>query len=678
MDTQEPQTTARLRLYSRCIFFCLLIFMMPIAFAQSADQFCQEADIDQALDEAVDQALDEEPLVKIQEVLTENGYGELVIDGTKGPATLAALRRLCVESGAKTTQELAGRLTGMVRQKYSVQIPPAASESGTAPPPAKKKCTYSSPTVSGPTVFYRWQAEKEASEGDEDDSKECEDVPLSEDAQGALDALEGVAYPNDFLFQCALAARSTAFKCELPLQNQVAQLAFNGPIKDPKQIQLSADCGCSRDFSSLVYGFYPFWLAGDDVQQVNFSLFDRIGFYALTLNKDNGRIEDPLQWNDTGGAAALIKTAHKHRVEVDLTIYASDWQQWTGDVIKIAANEVKGVATQPLHSRYTKGLQAIFPFLDSTTSVTADGVTVIFDNYSVSSPNEKIVSFMTRLSEALDRAGADIRLNIMLGLDMNAIKELPEEQPLFEDLACIVLDDGIKGRQEACDLKGEKDSQVKIDYIFTHLQEPTTNSKKVLRRKIESDFHGLQRKTVLRKVIPIISPYGHERDPRGPFEQFEDDLIYFQDNFKGVGLWPLPLVGDADMETIEKKIIERFTETEGPIHLGRVIDTYAPWLCEFACPNRFWLRASFDLLAGLLLVYALLAIWMCRLRSLYKQYFLYFLAVGLIAVLIALVSLVCDPFWQGKADGVVITVFLIALIATIWNYVSKATQPPLP
>jgi len=728
MGTQQPGLASNQSVYGRFIFFLLLMFMMPIASAEDSDQICQISAIYKAFGES-ETPVDQVQLSDIQNKLNISGYGKLDRDGRLGPATLGALERLCVDYKLVSAENLVTRLisllemTAMVAQKYpdwrklissndfndwlkqqlkeeqekisnTLDSGPAeqviaildaypGNKPEKSPAPAKPAAKARSADVSGPAVFYRWQPDEEESEGDEGDSGQGEeDVQLPDDIVNGLKAIEGVAYPNEFLFKRALARLFTASECDLWCQNQILQQARNGPVDELKQIQLrGGDCGCSQDFSSLVYGFYPFWMANDEVQQVDFSLFDRIGFYALTLN-EAGIIEDHLQWSDTGNAAAFISKAHKFRVEVDLTIYASAWQQWKDKEIYTAARSVAKAVKQKFHYSHTSGLRAIFPFLDDTSSVTADGVTLYFDITDTSgsgkkidsfSLSKKIVSIVTRVAKALDEAGADARINIMLGLDMNN----DEKNPQFRELACILLDDS-EDKHEACNKMDEKDSHVKIENIFIHLQEPTTDSKKILRRKIEDDFRGHHRKTVLRKLVPIISPAGSDEDPRGAFYQFTDDLIYLQDNFAGVGLWPLPLASDAEMTTIEEKIVELFKETNSSNHLGGMIDTYAPWLCEFACPNRWLFRISFDLLAGLLVIYALLAIWICRLRGLFKQYLLYFLAVGLAAVMVFLISLVCDPFWNERADSVVITVFLVALVAIIWRSVSKATEPPLP
>ena len=540
-----------------------------------------------------------------------------------------------------------------------------------------------SQVVTAPMFFYRWQPVEEedekAEENAEDDSRkstvekadETEEAdengdqksacdPLPEDTLNALTEIQGKTYPNAFMFKQALSKLSKESGVDvLSCQDQILQIAQNGPVKDFQQIQLSGDgCGCSRDFTTVVYGFYPYWMSTEEVQSVDFSLFDRIGFYALSLDQE-GKILDSLQWSNEWNAAGFINKAHKHRVNVDITIYASDWGAWNEENIDNAARNVVKTVTQPFHPSETSFFRTIFPFVEDTSSVTADGVTLFFDEYTTSRSSNNIVMLVEKVVKRLMESGSDARLNIMLGMDVNKI-----DKQHFENLESILL---------------EEEGKSKVDTVFTFLQEPTTDTKKELRKIIENSFHGHDRKTVLRKLIPILTPLADKKDiDKKETKQFEDDLIYFQDNFAGVGFWPLPLNSHNQLETMKKEIIRQFKVEDGSSYLGGIIDGYMPWLCEFACPNRWLFRISFDLLAGLLALYALLAIWNCQLRGIFKQYILYFLAVGLATVLIFLISLVCDPFWSERADGVAFTVFIVALVVTITRYLSKQAQPPLP
>jgi hypothetical protein len=91
-------------------------------------------------------------------------------------------------------------------------------------------------------------------------------------------------------------------------------------------------------------------------------------------------------------------------------------------------------------------------------------------------------------------------------------------------------------------------------------------------------------------------------------------------------------------------------------------------MCELACPNRWLLRIAFDFLAALLVIYALLALWNCRLREFFQRWFWYFFAYGSVTALIFGVSLVCDPFWKEISDYVMLAIVLLlsAFIGMRW------------
>ncbi len=685
------------------IAFMLMLFAFSSVLAQEGDDACQFDSIKTAFQQYV-QTVDKAQVEKIQGLLNEKAYGPVDVDGVLGRDTRLAFQRVCQAYVVKSSENLANDLVALLENS---EQPQASPEPDASPAPqtsfepeanpdpqtspetevnpeseaspvqaikpavkAKAKLKPAQPVVheKGPRIFYRWSASEEEEKSADDEPAEksaveqaTPEVVIPDDVLEQLNKIQAIAYPNEVLFKEALQILFADSELTWqPYLGLILEQAYQPVSEKPERIQLDGGgCGCSRDFSSTVYGFYPTWLASGEVQTVDFSLFDRIAFYALSLN-DEGSVQDLQQWSDASNVAAFIKLAHKHRVNVDVTISATGWRAWTD---KVMDNAVRKVASTVRHKFAAANENALLSMLEGSSSLQVGGVTLYFDGYSTSEDNRhNIVSFITKLSEMLRDPDSDVelKLNVMLDVDMGSI----EKQAVFKDLEAVLID--------------EEDSRAPVDYVFVFLQEPTSDSKKVLRRKIEDEFRGAHRKIVLRKMLPVISPLGHQNDPRKPFAQFTDDLVYFQDNFAGVGLWPLPLDSDQDAATIKQLIIELYSSTNDSNRLGDMIEKYAPGLCQFACPNRWLFRLGFDLLIGLLLLYGVLAIWIYRLRILYKRYFLYFMAYLLVIVAVFLISLVCDPFWQERADAVVASVFLVGLVVLISRYVSKATRPPLP
>ena len=332
-----------------------------------------------------------------------------------------------------------------------------------------------------------------------------------------------------------------------------------------------------------------------------------------------------------------------------------------------AASNLATAAIEKFSAKAEDPLHRLVSWVEGKSAVRFDGLTLEFAGYGDHiTKAANIVAFIHKLEQKLAAVGQSLTINIHLDLDASA---LSGQSSLFKPLKSILLQDAEVPTDDVPSV---------IEKILVFIPEPTSNSKKALRRKVEDEFQGADRKAVLRKIIAVISPHGHGQHPDQPYQQFTDDLIYFQDNFDGVGMWPLPLDTDAGVESIKSILIDLYSDDDSA-YLGESFDNYIPWICEIACPNRWWLRLSFDLLAGLLFIYAVLAIfWVCRLRTLYKNNYLYFLLAVLVTIAIGLISLVCDPYWEKRAGSVVVWVGFLLGVYTLWTYVRRMKRPPLP
>jgi len=422
-----------------------------------------------------------------------------------------------------------------------------------------------------------------------------------------------------------------------------------------KTLLSAGDCGCSRDFAATVYGFYPYWLATGEKRTLDYSLLDRIGFYALRLNS-SGDIEERMQWNNKSGLstdiAAFIRETHKYRVEVDVSYYLDDWQKWSQRDIGNAVRNIIKNATQKFHTEKTDILHKYLPLLVDYSAVSADGINLYFDYYKNATNSTQLVDIVESLSREIKDREIDLNLNIMLGLNWPTV-----DNRQFTSLKDILVDDGNS-----------------VTNVFIFLRNNTSQSKKDLRQRIEESFSGINRKTVLRKIIPIVAFHEDSLDQ----QQFQDDLIYLQNNFDGVGLWPLSLASDKDAKTIGDILIKHYQKDDPPGFLNEIINEEAPELCQYVCPNRWQFRIAFDVLAGLLIVYAFLAMFYCRLREFYQRRFLYFVAAGFITAMIFAISMTCDPFLKEYADYVTIIVLLAIIGGFSVRYLRRALQPRLP
>lgn len=494
------------------------------------------------------------------------------------------------------------------------------------------------------------------------------------------------------------------------------------------KISLDAgDCGCSRDFSALSYGFLPYWLADGSAQAVDFSVLDRIGFHGLQLK--SGKIVNDSRWSEDSDSgsyiARFINTAHRHRVKVDVTFYSADWMNWDTDKIGNAVKAIsKSIRQEFRDDSRDDGFSAVLerllrkllPFVEDNSTVRADGINLYFDNYEDDSHAPKLREIVETLAKNLQRKRPDAQINIMLGLKWPRLKVVEKDSKVniegIDKQLFIELEDILVAKSgSAPDTESDTDM---IENVFVFLPQNTDKyskntsySKKLLRRTIEDAFDGkgANRRTVLRKTVPIIStlPDEEQHDYFSEGEQFVEDLIYLQDNFAGVGLWPLPMepqdddakdeasqdeatenetsaddLAESDAEAIGARLIDVYGAGLGSGLLATEIEIFRQKLCEFACPNRWLFRIAFDFLAVLLLIYGLLAVWNCKLRKFYQRNSPYFIAYGLVTAMIFGVSLFCDPFWKQRGNYVMLAtiVLLVAFIAV--RYIGRAKRPRMP
>ncbi|TCP40196.1 hypothetical protein [Rhodovulum marinum] len=116
-------------------------------------------------------------------------------------------------------------------------------------------------------------------------------------------------------------------------------------------------------------------------------------------------------------------------------------------------------------------------------------------------------------------------------------------------------------------------------------------------------FRGLERSEVLRSIIPVVPPGGHEfvfsrpsageaPDPANrKFSQFRDDIIYFEDAFSGVGFWPVPRPDAPETAALMQVVTEEWVTGILPAPLA-VFEPRAQAVCSWACPNRPYLALS--------------------------------------------------------------------------------------
>jgi len=695
-------------IYSRCWQAALLwaactLFIPQFVVAQQSTKECDVA----LQKETYTKFLSSSNLPQIKQIqgsLNKIGAGELAADGVFGPATRRALYQLCLglervqgEDLVMTLiQELERQVSLMKEEVVVVHAAPAAKPVQKVPAAVVNAQTSDVPVSDTPNIYYLLRKEDLANvtatkevvaeenaaldNGNaglisRDDNTQEINLP-SDEGMAHLETILGIPYVNQVQFFNAVTGNKVID--EVVYQEFITHLTATAKKKASTKLEPividTGSCGCVRDFSATVYGFYPYWRStverqSDAVEEsavdvvnipaIDYSVFNRIAYYALTL-EESGEITTPLHWNSNGKLGNFINNAHRHKTKVDLVIYSDHWAQWSESSLKTSVMSVYNELMLEIEYQEA-GLMSYVPLLNSTTA-SPDGVTLYFDGYfDHIKSSYKIIEFVNQLYERLEDLDRDYKINILLDVDST---ELASNKSIFKNIKSLLVND-------------KNDQPAYVDWLLVFLNEPTTTSKKILRRKIENEFSGAERMAVLRKVIPVITPYGHENDELGSYAQFDDDLIYLNDNFSGVGLWPLPIAVDADAAMISQRLIKYFGVSDVEGVLNTISNRY-PALCDYACPNRWLFRLAIDVLLLFIVAYGVMALFSSRVRRFYNKYSSYFILYIILMVVVFMISLMCDSFWKQKRDTVLLGSIIIVTAFFMVRKYSRVKQGPLP
>ena len=648
------------------LFPVLLINGMSMSYAGA--EVCSKDNIYNSLSAYLTQKneghylVSEQDLANIQVKLEEKGYGPVGEIGLNGPLTRKALARFCDDQ--KNLSFKGNMLTKLVAllntpqeqvlieksadEKAHFTIsnqpePPAISEINSAvdfSATAKISINTDAVPLSSSSFYYSWT--------DTLDEKH-ENV----EQQTKLTSIIGIEYPNELIFDSAL----SALGIDEGIYKEIKERSLVEPPPPLNNLNVSGgDCGCSRQLSNIIYGFYPYWLGENDtVQILDYSYYDRIAYYSVELN-ENGDVDDSKQWDNKWNASGFIHEAHTHYVDVDITLYATGWQAWSNALIGKA-------------SRNTAQLvQKTFKDSEGGSARNGDGVTLVFEGFGLASleSKEKLITYVNAISKQLESGKISYKINLLLDIDINQVAQI--NSTIFSDIKSLLL---IREENPAI-----------VENVFVFLQQPTSDLKKKLRRIIENEFKGHERVKVLRKIVPILSPYGDANDVKGKHAQFEDDLIYLKENFAGVALWPVLLDSDEalkdDLQFIKDKISTVFEPVQSNDHLGDFVEKQLPFLCQFVCPNRWEVRFVFNFMISLLLIYAMSSVFIFSIRKLFHDYTLYFIVVIVCSLMLGFSLLLCDPYWQERANEVIFALTFTVIILVLMRYIMKISRPPLP
>ena len=561
----------------------------------------------------------------------------------------------------------------------------------------------------------------------------AQSLDLTPETADALKSLVGVEYPNERLLASAITAVTPAPPDAVADQ---ARLVGIRRVDDPTAPRSSTnlalpDCGCttSRRDNAEVYAFYPFWLLPkvalpgdastptsdgntqdaestdaeppDPLHQVDFGLVSRIAFYGLEFAYGNPdaaaedkiiRLENQARWIES--RRDFVNAAHLHRAKVDLAITLTGWDQWSSSEIESVADKIVDLSAPFERMTGTDFRTFVTEFPNVFDAPRPDGVTLIFRGYTgVDGAGDSVLKLRALVSRVAAKLQARDQ-TVNLGLDLE-LAGIAASQGLMSDLRSVLVDasqlptpSAQGGSEVASTTASASDSLPPVDKILVFLERPTTNTKKLMRARMErGDFLGAERTEVLRRILPVVPPGGHRhvvqasRDvdassaTTDEFSQFYDDVVYFQDNFAGIGFWPAPDPTSPDMPQMQA-IMDNLLMLPGiPAALSPFAEDITG-ACTWICPNRAYLGSA----AGLLSVLTALVIWRSfysgRADTLAFRLGTVWMGTGAVAAILAALTL-CDP--AAMIAPVALTLLTLGLVSVIgFNAYQRARNGPKP
>ncbi|MGZ0020529.1 hypothetical protein [Nitrosomonas sp. wSCUT-2] len=451
-------------------------------------------------------------------------------------------------------------------------------------------------------------------------------------------------------------------------------------------------CGCVLDdLTGTVYGLYPFWRADGAAQSVNFSVLSRVAYYGLSFDEDGiiKQTNNPhndvtvLSVNDAGQnlQAAFIRTARKHNSKVDWVVHNDKpyWDRWKAMtvaarvmVLETLTDSIVNLLTAQLTDSASKFAQNLtLGVIKPATR--GDGVTLYFNDFPDDYESVGLFNrFFSDLQKRLQVEGNDYFVNILvsqsrLGSGIYRYSNL---------LAWIDQTKPATGIASAANISSQETLNTKI---LVFIEEPTTDSKKKLRLEIEnSELHGMERGLLLRNIIPVIEFDGKN------WKQLEDDVVYFKDNFGGIGFWPF-LTNEAEVTAEMPFRCDEIQSVSGCLTRFFQATTWhgepESMLEKVVCDNRYLFRIAFGLLVSICLIYTGLYFYSCRVRSKIRNWYVFYLILIVVPTLIvAILLLTYDPMLEPVSEGNLPLIMLLfgGVAASIVVYQRRKKQMRKP
>lgn len=439
-------------------------------------------------------------------------------------------------------------------------------------------------------------------------------------------------------------------------------------------------CGCAPPTTEdWGYGIYPFWQAQDGPpQKIDFSLFNRIGYLGAQLSNTGALVTAMPLNSDTDG---FTRTARRFDTYVDLVVHRSEWadllsQPYQTEIIRRAVKDIVSLVDTRMTDAVTTTKRYLLPGWDEPVHL-FDGVTLFFDNAPTDPDGKKkfeafYATFVHSLITEMQKTQRPYALNIVVPateIGQDGAYNFKQLWGYIQRAQKLTEANALAGAADS-DYLGTTDITVSI---LALLAEPTGQAKKDLRASADKNdvLHGHSRVALLNAIAPVLFHAAGNTGLAGASineRQMDDDIAYFKWQFGGMGLWPLPLQDTATGPAIYKRLAENFS----PRHASPV-----DGLCKWICPNRSALRLLFmGLLVTGVVAFGLYT-WVCAVRRIGRPYLAFLWLAGVLAMIVGLALLSCDPQLAGVRQGnAPLAALLLATVVTGMYYSLRPRVAP--
>lgn len=425
------------------------------------------------------------------------------------------------------------------------------------------------------------------------------------------------------------------------------------PLTGPVEVSYDG-CGCaihSPDHGALVYGFLS---DPSSSLELSDNVFNRIALPPLSLNEELSR-EQGRRMNDFArNVAVFTQKAKKYRNRVDLYFTKNDWRE----EIEVCEAVDNANCLYPMTDRECpdKVVLATLSVISAVRSVVESGpesvsvlspgggITINFDGYPTDENAAKeFVRMVVKIKELL--ASSDFHsmemptfLNIVFPLS-----EIGNGAWSFDRLKAYVT-------------HRKNNPQVRL---LVALGSDSSTDKKLLRKRVENAYHGDERRTLLRAMIPLISGENCDDTSEAKWnKQIKDDIVYAFDNFGGVGFLSLDIEKSWPDAGVATRIRDEINALDTGKTLRGRLDGLFPHLNKIFCPHSGIFQILAYILAVLILAFNLVCPFVYKLRALKAQY--WFIHVGVFIATVALwfILALYDPAIVGHIVFIAFLAFL--------------------